>query len=84
MQATIITPSEFITMPWKNGLGETIELMVQGANEQDINQGFLWRLSIASVTEDGAFLTLKATNASLPYSKAMASPCIMRGFQATY
>ena len=55
MQSTIIPPNEFITMPWKNGLGETIELVVKQADKKDTNQGFLWRLSIASVTEDGGF-----------------------------
>ena len=59
MQSTIIPPSEFITMPWKNGLGETIELVVKQADKKDTNQGFLWRLSIASVTEDGGFSDFK-------------------------
>ncbi|HCH25022.1 MAG TPA: hypothetical protein DE179_12080 [Oceanospirillaceae bacterium] len=55
MNTKIISPNQFITMPWKNGLGKTTELMVQPADERDTNQGFLWRLSIASVIENGGF-----------------------------
>lgn len=55
MNTKIISPNQFITMAWKNGLGKTTELMLQPADERDTNQGFLWRLSIASVIENGGF-----------------------------
>ena len=48
----IISPHEFKKLPWKNGKGSTLELAIsEGASEN----GFDWRLSIASVVEDGPF-----------------------------
>jgi environmental stress-induced protein Ves len=43
-------PEDFRRMPWANGKGVTVELA-----RADGPQGMLWRLSRASVTEDGAF-----------------------------
>jgi len=48
----VIKPSEFKIIPWKNGKGETIELAI---SEGGAINGFDWRLSIASVNENGAF-----------------------------
>jgi len=48
----IISPDHFKTVPWKNGLGETIELAI---NEGGTLANFNWRLSMASVVEDGVF-----------------------------
>jgi len=39
-------------MPWKNGLGQTIELLREDLPER---QEFGWRLSMADVTEDSEF-----------------------------
>ena len=52
MNPTILSPSNFISMPWRNGLGTTIELL-----KQDLpgDAGFSWRLSMADVTIDGEF-----------------------------
>ena len=47
---TIHTPNDFITMPWRNGLGSTIELL-----KHQPDDSFTWRLSMADVTQDGAF-----------------------------
>ena len=48
----IIPPESFKSIPWKNGKGTTSELAIsQGGNLSE----FDWRLSIASVTEDGEF-----------------------------
>lgn len=48
----IISPAQYKTIPWKNGLGETTELAIsEGGNLSN----FDWRLSIASVSEDGMF-----------------------------
>ena len=48
----IINPNTYSAMPWRNGLGVTVELL-----RQDIKNdtGFGWRLSMADVTEDGEF-----------------------------
>jgi environmental stress-induced protein Ves len=48
----ITAPDEFILVPWKNGLGHTTELAISdGGSLND----FAWRLSIASVINDGDF-----------------------------
>lgn len=39
-------------MPWKNGLGHTLELLKQDLPDQN---GYAWRISMADVSEDGAF-----------------------------
>jgi len=43
---------QFKTILWKNGLGETTELAI---NENASLDNFIWRLSIASVINDGLF-----------------------------
>lgn len=49
---TIISPEQFVTVPWKNGKGVTTELAIsEGGTLTD----FDWRLSMASVVEDGPF-----------------------------
>jgi environmental stress-induced protein Ves len=49
---TVFSPENFKTIPWKNGLGHTTELAIsEGGNLDD----FDWRLSIASVANDGNF-----------------------------
>ena len=49
---SVLSPELFITIPWKNGQGETIELAMNYGGHLD---DFVWRLSMASVVEDGVF-----------------------------
>lgn len=49
---TIFSPENFKTIPWKNGLGHTTELAISDGGNLD---KFDWRLSIASVVNDGDF-----------------------------
>ena len=49
---TIFSPDTFKTIPWKNGLGHTTELAISDGGSLD---DFDWRLSIASVVNDGDF-----------------------------
>jgi len=49
---TIFSPENFKTIPWKNGLGHTTELAISDDGNLD---KFDWRLSIASVVNDGDF-----------------------------
>ena len=49
---SIIAPEEYKVIPWKNGLGETTELAI---NEGGSVDDFDWRISIASVVNDGPF-----------------------------
>ncbi|MFZ2493249.1 MAG: HutD family protein [Thermoanaerobaculia bacterium] len=50
MQMTTLAPATYRRMPWKNGLGETTEL-VRAPRDGDPD----WRISIARVTADGPF-----------------------------
>ncbi len=43
--------SSYRTMPWANGLGQTIEMI----RKNDSDGNLLWRLSMAAVVDDGAF-----------------------------
>ena len=45
-----LTVTDFRTMPWANGKGVTVEMA-----RADGPEGMLWRLSRASVVEDGPF-----------------------------
>jgi environmental stress-induced protein Ves len=49
---SVFSPESFKTIPWKNGKGETIELAINDGGTLD---DFIWRLSMASVVEDGVF-----------------------------
>ncbi|KGJ92675.1 HutD/Ves family protein [Colwellia psychrerythraea] len=49
---TLFSPENFKTIPWKNGLGHTTELAISNGGTLD---KFDWRLSIASVVNDGQF-----------------------------
>ena len=48
----ILSPESYITMPWRNGMGNTVELIKEVLPQGD---GFTWRLSMADVTTDGHF-----------------------------
>jgi len=48
----IYSPKSFQKLPWRNGLGSTVELLVETSNNHET---FSWRLSIASVVNDGPF-----------------------------
>lgn len=48
----VLTSADYRQMPWKNGLGTTIELARDSG--QDL-QHFFWRISMADVSNDGAF-----------------------------
>ncbi len=49
---TLFSPENYKTIPWKNGLGHTTELAISEGGTLD---DFDWRLSIASVVNDGNF-----------------------------
>lgn len=54
MTVAVLNPDQFKTMPWRNGRGTTHEILVEPP-EASIETGFIWRLSIADVKEDGPF-----------------------------
>lgn len=45
-----LAAADYVTMPWANGRGTTVELL-----REDGPKGLLFRLSMASVIEDGPF-----------------------------
>ncbi len=51
----IIRPPEYLVMPWKNGGGTTTELYACPRG----TAGFDWRVSIATVNQDGPFSTFR-------------------------
>lgn len=51
MRIDILGPDDFRSMPWRNGLGTTMEM----AREDDASGAMLWRVSAADVVEAGAF-----------------------------
>ena len=44
-----LKPKDFVRLPWKNGLGETIELA------KDSDEPFNWRISRATLEQSGPF-----------------------------
>lgn len=49
--ARLLGPADYRRVPWRNGRGMTTEI----AQEAGGAGGFLWRFSLAEVTEDGPF-----------------------------
>jgi hypothetical protein len=58
----IISADTFKQVPWKNGLGFTTELAINDGGTLD---NFDWRLSIATVSNDGAFSNFKGYRRNL-------------------
>ncbi|MDT8857353.1 HutD family protein [Paracoccaceae bacterium Fryx2] len=55
-----LTPAGYRVMPWANGRGQTVELW-----REDGPDGMLWRLSLATVAEDGPFSLLPGVERNL-------------------
>jgi len=55
-----LTPAHYTTMPWANGRGTTVELL-----REDGPEGLQFRLSMASVIEDGPFSILPGIERTL-------------------
>ena len=51
----ILSPADYRTMPWKNGLGITHEIAALRDEEDLRSGGFTWRLSIAEVSASAPF-----------------------------
>lgn len=49
----VLRASDYKRMPWKNGRGETVEIAIFPAHATVDN--FDWRISMATVAEDGSF-----------------------------
>ncbi|WP_111637732.1 HutD/Ves family protein [Marinomonas shanghaiensis] len=57
---TIIEQAQYQRMPWKNGLGETLEIQ-----RHEDESGLRFRISQASVVEDGVFSDFSGLNRTL-------------------
>lgn len=57
-------PADYRSMPWKNGLGTTTELLIHPPGAT-LEGGFLWRLSMAAVPESGPFSRFPGIDRSL-------------------
>ena len=55
-----LTPGDYRTMPWANGRGVTVEML-----RVDENGALKWRLSRASIVEDGDFSIFANTERNL-------------------
>lgn len=51
----LLSPTDYRTMPWKNGLGITREIAVLRSAEDQASGRFAWRLSMADVTASAPF-----------------------------
>ncbi|POO55856.1 HutD/Ves family protein [Agrobacterium rosae] len=59
----ILRAGDYKRMPWKNGKGETVEIAVFPPDASI--DTFDWRISMASVVEDGAFSTFENIDRTL-------------------
>ena len=55
MKVNIFKSSDYLSMPWKNGQGSTLQL---ACSHTDLND-FDWRISVADVEYDGSFSFFK-------------------------
>ena len=55
-----VTADSYRVMPWANGRGQTTEML-----RRDGAAGFVWRLSMAQVVEDGPFSVLPGVQRNL-------------------
>ena len=53
-QDTLLNPTDYRIMPWKNGGGTTTELLIEPPGAS-LDSGFHWRLSMAEVEVSGPF-----------------------------
>jgi uncharacterized protein len=51
----LISASRYLTMPWKNGLGQTAQIAIEPASARFPQDPFLWRISSATVTANNEF-----------------------------
>ncbi len=51
----IFTPSDYTQQRWKNGRGTTVELVKQDKKGSADESAFAWRLSMATLAEDGDY-----------------------------
>lgn len=61
MKPLLLPASGHVDMPWKNGLGRTAEI----ARAPAAGDAFDWRLSIATIAQDGAFSAFSGCDRTL-------------------
>jgi environmental stress-induced protein Ves len=63
--AQLLSPSDYRSMPWKNGQGSTTEIAVFPAGASLAAGDFLWRVSMAEIKADGDFSSFPGYERSL-------------------
>jgi len=58
MRFELLTPDDYVEVPWRNGRGVTSEIAREPASDGE----FAWRVSMASVVEDGPFSNFAGHN----------------------
>jgi hypothetical protein len=58
MRFELLTPDDYVEVPWRNGRGVTSEIDREPAHGDD----FAWRVSMASIIEDGPFSNFAGHN----------------------
>jgi len=64
MRLVTLGPNDYREMPWKNGGGSTTELLIEPPGAT-LASGFLWRLSMAAVTDSGPFSSFPGIDRTL-------------------
>jgi len=59
----VLSPNDYRRMPWKNGLGHTLQIATHPA-DADL-ASFVWRVSVAEVTQDGPFSAFAGVDRTL-------------------
>ena len=76
---SVVPQSDYLRMPWKNGLGETLEIVVSRENDE-----VLYRISQAAVVEDGAFSDFSGLHRTLVLLKGNGMLLFHKNAQKEY
>lgn len=76
---SVVPQSDYLRMPWKNGLGETLEIAVSRENDE-----VLYRVSQAAVIEDGAFSDFSGLHRTLVLLKGNGTLLSHKNAQKEY
>jgi uncharacterized protein len=55
MRSRLLKPADYLSMPWKNGKGSTLQIAIQPPGASLAANDFDWRFSSAEIREDGPF-----------------------------
>ncbi|KAI8922609.1 hypothetical protein BC831DRAFT_475199 [Entophlyctis helioformis] len=83
----VIKSEDYTRMPWKNGVGETIEIAIHPSNRNFRKDAFIWRLSLSEVRDSCSFslfpgydiwlFMLPESAASVPLRGNLSAPAFL-------